>query len=625
MCGISGIWNLDGRPVERRRLTAMNGLLAHRGPDGEGIHCDGSLGLGHTRLSILDLSDAGHQPMSCAGGRYWITYNGEIYNFLELRRELAGLGHRFHSDSDTEVLLAAYVQWGPDCQWRLNGAWAFAIWDSVERRLFLSRDRFGVRPLHYRHDGRSFAFASEMKAFLALDGFVPELDPAVAARAILDPGAVEGTEDCLFRGIRRLVGGHCLTVAADGTVTLRRWWNTAEHIAERTADDEAAQAEALRETFFDACRLRMRSDVPLATALSGGLDSSAVHATVAALGRGATTEARRTRAWQTAFVASFPDTAYDERTHAQAVVAAAGTRAVVRPLDPLEALGTADRIFFDTEDIYDILAAPWLLYREMRRNGFTVSMDGHGGDELLAGYHHYYHHALAYAAPPLPAEELRTTVERMTVPEIHGHPASPPCPDRRAFLTAEPGPAVYPNGAAGGELMDRDTMTRNMYADFHKRVLPTILRNFDRCSMAHGVEIRAPFLDWRVVCLCFSLPVRAKVRDGRSKAVLRRAMEGLLPPSILNRTEKMGFVSPLEDWLAGPLRQFLLDGVHSAAFLGSPIWDGLAVRGVVDRGDRRNHKHWLRWGWEFLNACRIEALFREQAATLRRRIADGPT
>src|SRR5215831_4039299 len=189
MCGIVGMWNLDGGPIDQLVLERFTDALAHRGPDGRGTYVDpqGSLGLGHRRLAILDLSPAGHQPMSYANGRYWITYNGEIYNFLELRKELQGLGYRFVSDSDTEVILAAYVQWGADCQLKFNGMWGFAIWDKQERELFLSRDRFGVKPLHYFYDGRCFAFASEMKAFLATPWFQPSFDPQVVTSALVDP------------------------------------------------------------------------------------------------------------------------------------------------------------------------------------------------------------------------------------------------------------------------------------------------------------------------------------------------------------------------------------------------------------------------------------------------------
>lgn len=265
MCGITGFWNLDGRPVNREELIRFTSQLAHRGPDGWDVYADesASLGLGHRRLAIIDLN-TGDQPMSYLNGRYWIVFNGEIYNFVELKKELESLGYVFKTDSDTEVILAAYDKWGEDFQFKLNGMWACAIWDSRERKLFLSRDRFGVKPMIYLFDGRRFAFASEMKAFLALDNFRAEYNPTVLANSLEDATHVEGAEDCLFQGLKRLLGGHCLTLDADGRMNIRRWWNTLDHLPNvpQRYEDQVAQ---YRELFLDACRIRMRSDVAIGT------------------------------------------------------------------------------------------------------------------------------------------------------------------------------------------------------------------------------------------------------------------------------------------------------------------------------------------------------------------------
>ncbi|HIM45918.1 MAG TPA: asparagine synthetase B, partial [Alphaproteobacteria bacterium] len=280
MCGISGLWNFDGAAVSPAVLENMNSLLAHRGPDSNGVYREGALGLGHTRLAILDTGDGGHQPMSYGDGRWWLTYNSEIYNFLELREELAALGHRFESESDSEVLLAAYAEWGPACQTRFNGMWAFAIWDAKEKMLFLSRDRFGVKPLFWHFDGRRFAFASEIKAFLALPGFDAGFDGRAAATAILHAIPFEGTSHALLSGVRRLAPGHSLTVRLGQAPKPRRWWRTLDHLPDPPLG-LGRQIAQFRELLFDACRLRMRSDVPLATCLSGGLDLSVVHGVIA--------------------------------------------------------------------------------------------------------------------------------------------------------------------------------------------------------------------------------------------------------------------------------------------------------------------------------------------------------
>ncbi|MGH7757130.1 MAG: asparagine synthase (glutamine-hydrolyzing), partial [Vulcanimicrobiaceae bacterium] len=319
VCGIAGIWHLDGRPLASGAIERFTRALAHRGPDGEGIELlgdDRTLGLGHRRLAIFDRSAAGRQPMRSADGRYWISFNGEIYNFVELRRELESVGYRFTSRTDTEVILAAYDRFGEDCQRRFNGMWAFAIWDVARRRLFLSRDRFGVKPLYYVVERDRFAFASELKAFLQLDEFEATEDSASLARVLADNFALEGTEDSLLQGVRRLPGGCAMTVSASGPA-VRRWWNTLDHRVE-VAADFGRQAAEFRELFFDACRLRVRSDVPAATCLSGGLDSSSVVGALSAVDRrdGLRANARSAPDWRATFVADFAGTPLDETAYA---------------------------------------------------------------------------------------------------------------------------------------------------------------------------------------------------------------------------------------------------------------------------------------------------------------------
>ena len=324
--------------------------------------------------------------MASADQRYWITFNGEIFNYLELRDELQALGHRFASDSDTEVLLAAYAQWGPACQTRFNGMWAFAIWDSRDRVLFLSRDRWGIKPLLYSFDNGTFAFASELKAFAALDGFDNRIDQEHMALVLRDLCADERGERTLLAGVRRLPGGHCLTVRADGSHNIERWWRTLDHrrAVARNFEDQAAE---FRELLYDACGLRMRSDVPLATALSGGLDSSSIACIVNELGR-----AQRGRhlapEWQRAFVACFTGTRLDERPYAEQVIAHTGMQPVFVEMNLEQHIDRVEQIMFDNEAITDVLhLGPWCVYGAMRQNGIVVSMDGHGADELLAGYY----------------------------------------------------------------------------------------------------------------------------------------------------------------------------------------------------------------------------------------------
>jgi asparagine synthase (glutamine-hydrolysing) len=311
MCGICGLWRFDGAPVSTQAIAAMSDRLAHRGPDGAGIHLDVALGLGHRRLAILDLSPAGHQPMSYGAGRWWITFNGEIYNFLELRTELEAKGHAFASDSDTEVILAAYAEWGVDCLLKFNGMWAFAIWDNQERTLWLARDRFGVKPLFYLRQPGRFAFASEIKAFLALPGFTSRLNLPVLKAELLDIHSQEGGPNCLLHDVYRLPAGHWLRVDAEGQVSVRRWWQTLDHLTAVPQRLEE-QAERFRELFEDAlpaAHAQRRSYRQLAQR-RGWTPVRWYVPWQSWRDKGGERQAAN---WQRAFVATFPGTAVDER------------------------------------------------------------------------------------------------------------------------------------------------------------------------------------------------------------------------------------------------------------------------------------------------------------------------
>lgn len=521
MCGIAGIYDF-AQPVAPQALDRLTDALAHRGPDGRGVLLDGGLGLGHRRLAILDLSDAGKNPLRHVGpdGReLWITYNGEVYNFPELRAELEALGHRFQSATDTEVVAAAYARWGEACQERLNGMWAFAIWDPAEKSLFLSRDRFAIKPLYYLEEPRRFCFASELKAFLALDGFVPACDESVIPPLLANAGRHEGASDrTLYAGVRRLPGGHCLRVGPDGRTVLRRWWDTAAHLPEVPRRYEE-QVERFRELFLDAVRIRMRSDVPIGTCLSGGVDSSAVAAAMAWLhGRRGADLGRCPEDWRRAYVAAFPGTAIDERDYADAAARHAGARPVYWNFDPDEALACLLDSVWAMEEVYFGVGVPaWALYREMRRGGTLVSLDGHGADELLGGYSWYLDQ---------PMHALNARLD----------------------------------------------------ADFHRDLLPAILRNFDRCSMAHGVEVRMPFMDWRLVSFCAALPPSAKIGGGHTKRILRDAMQGVMHEKNRLRQSKFGFNSPMIEWFNGGLAPLIDQVTGSPLFLDSPHWDGPALR-----------------------------------------------
>ncbi len=666
MCGIVGIWNLNGSPIDSLSLDRFTDTLAHRGPDGRGTHVDPlvPIGLGHRRLAILDISPAGHQPMSFADRRYWITFNGEIYNFLELRDELEGLGYRFISDSDTEVVLTAYVQWGEDCQFKFNGMWAFAIWDARDRVLFLSRDRFGVKPLHYFYDKQHFAFASEMKAFLSLEWFQTSFDPHMVALALREYTHVEGTEKCLIHGVKRVKGGYCLSLRQGQAPRTRRWWNTLEHL-EAVSGDFQEQAGRFRELFLDACRIRMRSDVPVGTALSGGLDSSSVLCGMAHIRSNIQDGRRLAKDWQKAFVAAFPGTSQDECYYAGEVIRHTGARQIYKEVDPAEIVEHIDDVLFQIEEIHDITPGPWLIYRAQRQEGIAVSIDGHGGDELLAGYHFYPAIAMQDAIDPWPQViqllQLRSILRDMVEdgyedevpslkelarrcllqtkqslsqglqkwPGIHkpagliyhqllkkGQPFGKPVQKARVpgMLLVEPEPARYPDFECDLNMMPShfDSLNRSLYFDFHFSALPTILRNFDRCSMAHGVEIRAPFMDWRVVCYSFSLTSANKLGGGFSKRILREAMRGILPELIRKRKRKLGFGYPFSYWWRGPMKTFMLDYINTRDFLQSEIWNGPAIRDLVETSYKSDASTDVMNICSYIQASRLMTLFKER-------------
>jgi asparagine synthase (glutamine-hydrolysing) len=621
----------------------MNQFLVHRGPDGEGVFIDGSLGLGHRRLAILDLTETGRQPMSYADGRYWITYNGEIFNFIELRDELESFGYSFRSDTDTEVILAAYMHWGECCQLKFNGMWAFAIWDKVKKTLFVSRDRFAIKPLYYIYDGQHFAFASEMKGFLALEWFDAVFDNTSVASQLARTNDFEGTEHCLLHGVRRLQAGFCLTVRFGKVPMLKRWWNTLEHL-DSVPNEFDQQVEKFRALFFDACRIRMRSDVPIGTALSGGMDSSSVLCTMNHMRRTGCGQRRLAADWQHAFVATFPGTGQDERQYAEEVVRATGVKSTYARMSADDALTYLDDALFDFEEI-DLLPTPvWSLYRQMRASNVVVSLDGHGADEMLAGYYWYpdigMREGLAEYLRSYPSVDSDAALERVrnleqVVAGLRLEDLGVPVPRARQILSELLGKTHGPKKTAGstssGWLREKprpvffanykqdvnmmpgfDGICKRMYLDFHYRTLPTILRNFDRCSMSNGVEVRAPFMDWRLVCYVFALSTETKVRNGFTKYILRQAMKELLPKSIRLRKNKLGFVSPLMDWVQGSMKPYILDAVNSSDFLQSSVWNGHVIRDSVEKAYSQNDFKVVTHAWNYIQAMRIMQLFRQR-------------
>ncbi len=616
MCGIFGVVGRIDRALAERCLNT----LEHRGPDGWGLWSDDGATLGHRRLAILDLSENGHQPMSFGEGRYWITFNGEIYNFLEIRDELSAKGHVFRTESDTEVILAAYIEWGQDCLSRFNGMWAFAIWDTVERRLWLARDRFGKKPLFYAElpDGR-FAFASEMKALLAL---LPDVQPdrsLIRGMTLRSSFAYEATERCLIQGIKRLPAGHVATVH-EGRATSRRWWNTLDHLPQVPASYDE-QVQALRELLLDACRLRMRSDVTIGTALSGGLDSSAVVCALAHINRTRGGESRLSRDWQHAFVASFPGTPLDEAAFAQQVAEHAGIKAEVLPIDPLQHIDRLERMLYLYEDITITSPIPFMsLYGRIKQAGVTVTLDGHAADELFGGYSTDWAYALLDAGTD--TAQINQVLDMYELgmpddPDQFRRPASRLGSYARRMGATLAKRALGLHSNLGREYTEHprwkelDYFTRMLFWQTHSFVLPTILRSYDRYGMASSLEIRMPFLDWRVATFAFALPWSSKIRHGYSKAIVRDAMAPFMPHHIAYRRTKIGFNSPIVDWMRGPLRPFFLDTLGSQRFRQCDLVDARRASRLVQHvinEPRATFKAGERAWWSVLPFLWSEAL-----------------
>ncbi|MDQ3918659.1 MAG: asparagine synthase (glutamine-hydrolyzing) [Acidobacteriota bacterium] len=587
MCGIFGVWRFDGQPVDASAVGRATVRLRHRGPDDEGflladsragraVLCAGGdtnpelrlppledfrgqsfdLAFGFRRLSIIDLSPAGNQPMSSADRRLWIIFNGEIYNYLELRSELEAGGHAFRSGTDTEVILAAYREWGADCLSRFDGMFALAVWDASERRLFLARDRFGEKPLHYAYaPGKFFAFASEIKSLHAA-GLAPRrLHRETYLRYKLYDQTDVG-EQTFYEGVLRLPQAHSLTVGADGSLRRGRYWDL-DPRARLEGKSEAWCAERLREMFFESVRRRLRADVPVGSSLSGGIDSSTVVSVMdRLLPEGAV---------QKTFSARFDDAARDEGKWMEHVTRS--TR-----VEPHFVWPTGERMFeemaalfrhqeepFGSASIY----AQWCVMRLAKENGVTVLLDGQGADEMLAGYLPYFN----VVANDLFAgmRFFSLSALRKDYKALHGRPLAPlsmslirqnvPAGLKRPVkallrrngnggVGVEPSVPVYPK-----EFEKVSALRKILWWHTTRQGLAELLRYADRNSMAHSREVRLPFLDHRLVEFVFSLPDSLIIREGWTKWILRRAFRGVVPDAILDRVDKLGYEPPQRQWL----------------------------------------------------------------------------
>jgi len=525
MCGIAGIWERSGRPVDRAALERMSAILRHRGPDGSGLYIDGELGLANRRLAIVDVSPAGDQPMSLSERGLWLTYNGEIHNYVELRRELEGLGAEFRTHTDTEVVLQAYAAWGLDCFERFNGMWALGLWDARERTLILSRDRFAIKPLCYSIRGGRICFASEPKAILAAfpEERLPDRDEIDRFLSGSFPDAGEST---FFANVKSLLPATTLVVSRDA-VHARRYWSFEPGEESPQPDAE----ERFRELLRDAVSVRMRSDVPVGACLSGGLDSSAIAALV---------EPPEDRPMH-CFSLLYDGWRDDESRYSRAAAEARPGRFVVHWVRPRSTglVETMRKIVWHHDAPMPIRGrvGQWFVMEEAGRH-VKVVLDGQGGDEVLAGYSRF---VLPYLADRIRASPRGVVREVADLARLESR--------SRLWFLALASHRAARSRSRPHELPYRSRLNNALWHELSREGLPEVLHAEDALSMAFSIESRTPFLDHRLVELCFSLPYSEKIRDGWTKSLLRRSLAGLVPQEILARRRKLGFSAPVALWL----------------------------------------------------------------------------
>jgi asparagine synthase (glutamine-hydrolysing) len=585
MCGICGIYNIDNRPVDKNLLKKMNNTLIHRGPDDEGYYVNGSIGLGHRRLSIIDL-DTGKQPMGNEDGSVQVVFNGEIYNFLELKAQLESNGHVFRTKSDTESIIHGYEEWGEDFVHKLRGMFAIALWDARQRKLLLVRDRAGKKPLFYLVDKNRLLFASELKALLEDENISKEIDPA-ALDSYLSFGYVPSPLS-IFRSVKKLPPAHLAVCCPDG-FSIRRYWRLD---MEREAFPVSMQkaVEDLKTIFDEAVRLRMISDVPLGAFLSGGIDSSAVVASMAGLTKGETVK--------TASI-GFLDKKFDELKYARMVADRYQTDHSAFVVNP-DALAVLDKIVWHLDEPFaDASAIPTYYVSRMARQKVTVALSGDGGDETFAGYiRRYYMNRLENNI----RRKIPTFLRESLLGPIAGvYPRADflPRPLRlKLFLTNlslsferayfrdmsfyflpemkkklyRPEFAAFLDGFDSFSVLEQhfrqnrnpDVVTRAQYIDIMTYLPEDILVKVDRMSMAHSLEVRSPILDHKLMEYAASLPSSFKLRGNESKYIFKKINQDRLPHDVLYR-KKQGFSIPLASWLRCELKEFARDILFSSS------------------------------------------------------------
>jgi len=619
MCGLAGF--LLGTPIDRalaeRRLDAMVATMRHRGPDDQGVWSDGHAGLGFARLAIIDLSMAGHQPMGSPDGQVWLTFNGEIYNFRELRAELESKGYVFRSRSDSEVILCGYLAWGEDVLQRLRGMFAIALWDQRSRRLLLARDRIGKKPLNYALTDGCLLFGSEMKAILAWPG-VPR-DPDLGALHQFLTYQYVPAPLTAFRAIRKLPAGHKMIIGIDesgrlSSPRIERYWRLSAPRPRRRSINLDEVAEELTWRLEEAVRIRMVADVPLGAFLSGGVDSSAVVAMMARQGSGQVKT----------FSIGFENAEYDETRYARMVAERYGTdhhELVVRP----DAIAILPKIVHHyNEPFADPSAVPSFYLAELARRHVTVALNGDGGDEAFMGYPRYGAMHYLSRLDHLPSWLRNASATMLAHLPLRGRMAylagriaallrvDVRLPQHRYAFTItafadEHKQAIYGEAMRGYlqksalDLLqpyfeEADSLVSGAnWSDIHVYLPDDLMVKVDIATMAHALESRSPLLDHVFLEWALTLPENVTIPGGTTKAIFKKAMEPYLPHDVLYRP-KMGFGCPVDHWLRGELKEMAYDLLLSPRTIGRGIVQHDAVKNLLDEHCAgRNAHHTRLW------------------------------
>lgn len=602
MCGIFGFVSIKAIG-DTAKLAAVSKIMQHRGPDDEGFMVsitnrsdykefkgDSSpedldlpyisdakdsfnLAFLHRRLSIIDLSIAGHQPMSYTNGNYWITLNGEIYNYLEIKTELEKLGYLFKSNTDTEVVLASFAHWGRECVKHFNGMWAFAIWDVKKQHLFLSRDRLGVKPLYYTYNDGTFIFSSEIKGILAYSNIKFEFNERKIREYLIKGQVIIGeSEETIFNGISQLQPG-CNLIFKENNYNIDKYWHLEINMS------KASREEHLRrfmELFHDSLKLRMRSDVEVGSCLSGGVDSTSI----------VSYASKEFKVKFNTFSAIWPNTRHDEYKYMKLVNEMYNTNSNYIETDLSDIIGLIDKITWHQEIPIagSSLVAQWEVMKKARKKGVPVLLDGQGADEILSGYPIYL---VPYVNEMFTRGKIRALIHFIKNKDYYGFGLVRIVKQqlKRYLLKPEIKPLLpiskqeqnkYYNTLRYNSSLSSSFLPDYLKEQIEKSNLSTLLHFEDRNSMAHSIEARVPFLDYRLVEYCINIPSEQKISKGFTKTILRDAMRDYIPKEIFMRRDKIGFSTPIEEQInnkESELYKYMIDYLHNSELWNSKWLD----------------------------------------------------